>query len=70
MANKPSVKIRVNPAWGIIGFVFVILKLAGVIAWPWWAVLLPFVPYPASVVVICVVALLLLLDDACTKNRS
>ena len=27
---------------GILGIVFVVLKLVGVITWSWWLVLLPF----------------------------
>jgi hypothetical protein len=27
--------------FGILGIVFVVLKLVGVIAWSWWLVLLP-----------------------------
>jgi len=26
---------------GLVALVFIVLKLAGVVAWPWWAVLLP-----------------------------
>lgn len=30
------------PILGLLGILFVGLKLAGVIAWSWWLVLLPF----------------------------
>jgi hypothetical protein len=29
-------------ALGVLGLIFVVLKLVGVIAWSWWLVLLPF----------------------------
>lgn len=28
--------------FGVLGVIFVVLKLVGVIAWSWWLVLLPF----------------------------
>lgn len=28
----------------VLGVVFLVLKLAGIIAWTWWLVLLPFAP--------------------------
>ena len=30
------------PIVGVVGVVFIALKLAGAIAWPWWLVLAPF----------------------------
>jgi hypothetical protein len=27
---------------GVLGLIFIVLKLVGVIAWSWWLVLLPF----------------------------
>lgn len=28
--------------FGVLGVIFIVLKLVGVIAWSWWLVLLPF----------------------------
>jgi hypothetical protein len=40
---KNSVEVRQSfPILGILGIVFVTLKLCGVINWSWWWVLLPF----------------------------
>ena len=36
----------------IIGLVFIILKLCGVISWSWWFVTLPFWIFPAMVTVV------------------
>lgn len=41
----PDVKIPIittTPALSLLGVAFVVLKLTGVIAWSWWAVLAPF----------------------------
>lgn len=49
---------------GVLGIVFVVLKLCGVISWPWFWVLSPFwipLAFVALVVVVCV-AMHLLLD--------
>lgn len=37
VVNKRSVSIS-----GLLGVAFVVLKLVGVITWPWWLVTLPF----------------------------
>jgi len=40
---KNTVEVRQSfPILGILGIVFVTLKLCGVINWSWWWVLLPF----------------------------
>lgn len=36
----------------VLGIVFLMLKLAAIVTWPWWFVLLPFLP---GVVVFCFV---------------
>ena len=36
----------------ILGVVFVVLKLVGVIDWSWWWVLLPFLAQPAIVITV------------------
>lgn len=45
---------------GILGIVFVVLKLTHVIAWSWWWVLLPFYGGAALVFGIFIVSLILL----------
>lgn len=45
MASKQEVahNVTVNMPWlGLLGIAFVVLKLVGVIAWPWIWVLAPF----------------------------
>lgn len=40
---RKNIEVRQSfPLLGILGIVFVTLKLCGVINWPWWWVLLPF----------------------------
>lgn len=40
---KSTVEVKQSfPLLGILGIVFVTLKLCGVINWSWWWVLLPF----------------------------
>lgn len=43
--------------FGILGIVFVVLKLVGVIAWSWWLVLLPIYGPLAVAAVLYIVAL-------------
>jgi len=45
-------------AMGLLGCIFVVLKLTGVIAWSWWWVTAPF--WGGSVLVIAVVFVILL----------
>lgn len=44
--NEPSVQILKNSGGigvpGLLGIVFIVLKLCGVISWSWWWVLAPF----------------------------
>lgn len=43
------------PVLGILGIVFITLKLCKVIAWSWWWVLAPFWVMPALLLVIFVI---------------
>lgn len=36
-------KKRVTSFLGILGIIFVVLKLAALVSWSWWIVLLPFI---------------------------
>lgn len=45
--------------WGILQIMFIGLKLAGLIDWPWWQVFLPIIIYCAIVVFIFVIALII-----------
>lgn len=45
-------------AFGLLGVVFVVLKLTGVIDWSWWWVTAPFW-LPTTVVLACVAVFLL-----------
>lgn len=40
----------------VLGIVFIVLKLVGVITWSWWWVLAPFW-IPLAIVVVCLVIL-------------
>ena len=42
----------------ILGIILLILKLAGVIGWAWWIVLIPFYPWLAVVGAIIAVSIL------------
>ena len=44
-----------NNILGILGIVFIVLKLVGVISWSWWLILAPFYMPMLLVVVIAVV---------------
>lgn len=45
-SNEPSEQICINSGGigvpGLLGIVFIVLKLCGVISWSWWWVLAPF----------------------------
>lgn len=48
------------PILGILGLMFIYLKLTGAIAWSWWWVLAPFwIPLAFALVVLAVVAVFL-----------
>lgn len=57
MENK---KVTVTlPCAGLLGIAFIILRLCGVIAWPWVWVLAPFwIPF-ALALIICIIILIL-----------
>lgn len=42
MSNVKIPVVNTTPALSLLGVAFVVLKLTGVIAWSWWAVLAPF----------------------------
>lgn len=43
MSNENNVVVQSSfPIFGILGIVFVTLKLLGHITWPWWLVTAPF----------------------------
>ena len=53
-------KIRLGPDGGtLLGIVFVVLKLTGVIGWSWWWVLAPFWVPAAIVLAVIGIALLI-----------
>lgn len=41
MSDNESVRNSGVGFWGLLGIVFIALKLTHVVAWPWWKVLLP-----------------------------
>jgi hypothetical protein len=45
-------------SWSLLGVAFIVLKLCGVIHWPWWLVTLPLWFGPALALVILIAALL------------
>lgn len=49
--------------WGLLQVMFIGLKLAGVIDWPWWQVFLPIIIECAVVIVVFVVAIAIALKD-------
>jgi len=57
-----TVHVNLNPIFGVLGIVFVVLKLCHIITWSWWLVLLPFyiswvitIPFALIVLVIVVI---------------
>lgn len=59
--------------FGVLGIVFVVLKLAEVTAiaqWSWWAVLLPFYgPLAAFLVIVGIGAIVAAIADAGSRKR-
>lgn len=57
-SRKISLKLNISPLLFIGALALVILKLAGVITWAWWIVLLPFwAPLALSIVILAIAAL-------------
>ncbi len=44
---------------GILGLIFITLKLCGVINWSWWVALIPFYIVPVLVVLFCTIYLII-----------
>ena len=50
--------------FGVLGIVFTVLKLTGVISWSWWLVLLPFYGGLAVLgIVLIIIALIMYIKD-------
>lgn len=58
MANSSSNNGSIG-FFGILGIAFIVLKLCGVIDWPWWAVLAP-IWVPIVLLLLVLVALVLI----------
>lgn len=56
MNNTPNGNVQI-PILGILGLIFITLKLTGHIAWSWWWVLAPFwIPIALVVVITLIIA--------------
>jgi uncharacterized membrane protein len=51
--NNKQIPVGGFPILGVLGLIFVTLKLTKVIDWSWWYVTLPFWGFPAAVFVVC-----------------
>ena len=58
MANSSSDTTVSFPIFGLLGVLFVGLKLTGHIAWSWWWVLLPFYFWLPLLAVVGIIALI------------
>ena len=58
MSQKSSSSVRTD-VLGLLGVVFVTLKLLGIINWSWWWVSLPFWGAAALILIIGLVALII-----------
>lgn len=56
--NEYNTKIVAPSTCSIIGIIFIVCKIFGVINWSWWLVLLPFWGPLAAVVLILVIAII------------
>jgi hypothetical protein len=57
MENQTKVVVSSFPVTGLLGVLFVALKLLGIIKWSWWWVTAPFWGPPALVIAILLAAL-------------
>lgn len=60
MDNKTTYSTGGVSVCTVIGIVFLILKLVGVIDWSWWLVLLPFIIEVGFAVLIILIVLLII----------
>lgn len=57
------------PIGGVLGVVFITLKLTGVIDWSWWWVLAPFwIPLAFAGVILVICALVVLIDEVMSRR--
>jgi len=71
---KPSIDVNINPGFlGILGLIFITLKLTDYIDWSWWWVLAPiWIPlaFVATVFVIMGIAVLLGIKFEISKYKK
>ena len=69
MSEKTIVKSNGIGFFGLLGIVFIVLKLCGVINWSWWLVTLPLWGGLALAVVIFLLALLFTIVVAVVSKK-
>lgn len=68
--NETKVTIQ-YPIFGILGLIFITLKLTGHIAWSWWWVLSPFwLPFALIIAVLAIIGLGWIANEILKKYRS
>jgi hypothetical protein len=59
------------PIAGLLGLIFITLKLVGVISWSWWWVLAPFwIPFALMILIMIIVLLVILWKDKSWKRKN
>lgn len=67
--NETKVTIQ-YPIFGILGLIFITLKLTGHIAWSWWWVLSPFwLPFALVIAVFAIIGLGWVANEILKKQR-
>ena len=56
--NRNKMQIKIGYL-GILGIIFIVLKLCHVIAWSWWFVLMPF--YIIPLIFICIAGIIFII---------
>lgn len=67
MSNK-EVTYTYPSTLSILGIVFIVLKLTGVINWSWWWVTAPFWIPTALVIIVLLITGLILIIKSCIKR--
>lgn len=62
---KQKINIQTSPGFlPILGLIFIVLKLTGVITWSWWWVLAPiYIPLAICLIIITVIVIIVIINS-------
>lgn len=68
--NKSTASVQGLSTTGLLGIVFVVLKLTHIINWSWWFVLLPFWWWIPLIILVFVIAFIAISVSKLIKSKE